>query len=117
LECASLTIGEHQGQFEETALPECLHLARNSTFPGLQVQATLGSSRGLCDKAEGVVTSPLLPVESELSAYGTSRTQAMRKVPRKESFLPLFLEAVLAEGHDFRYRLMKSGGDVVGARW
>jgi hypothetical protein len=41
----------------------------------------------------------------------------MRKVPRKESFLPLFLEAVLAEGHDFRYRLMKSGGDVVGARW
>ena len=62
LECAALTIGEHQGQLEETSLPKSFRLAGNSTFPGLEVQAALGSSRGLCDKAERAVTTPLFPV-------------------------------------------------------
>lgn len=65
MECAApLTIGEDHVQLEDTSIPQGILLSGHSALPALQVQSALRSLLGLCDKAEGVVTSPLLAVRS-----------------------------------------------------
>jgi hypothetical protein len=61
MECiAPLTIRENHAHFKKTTFPEGARLARNRTFPILQVKTTLASACGLCDKPEWVIATPLL---------------------------------------------------------
>lgn len=64
VECAPLTIWEDHVQLENTAIPQGILLSGHGTLPALQVQSALRSLLGLCDKAEGVITAPLLAVRS-----------------------------------------------------
>lgn len=59
--CRAHTIRECDGQLEQTTLPDCLFLARNTTFPNLQVEHTLLVLLGTGIEAKGMVLSPLLP--------------------------------------------------------
>lgn len=67
MECATpLTIWEKHIQLEHTSLPQSALLAWNSALPALQVKGTLLGSLRLCDEAERVVTTPLLPEMRDL---------------------------------------------------
>jgi len=56
-----LTIRESQGELEQSSLPQGLFLARNTTLPRLQIEASPARrTNGLCVETEGMVSSPLL---------------------------------------------------------
>jgi hypothetical protein len=58
-----LTIREDNTQLEQSTLPQSLLLAWYATLPDLQIKDTcLRVSLGFCVEAEGVITSPLLPL-------------------------------------------------------
>lgn len=64
-----LTIRKCNLEFEKSTFPYRLLLAWDAAFPFLEVHHALGVAHWFCEKAEGVVASPLLPV---LYEYGKS---------------------------------------------
>lgn len=67
MECVViLTIWEDKFHLEDSSLPQSIFLSGNGTLPALEVQSALRSLLGLCDKAEGVVATPLLTVRSKV---------------------------------------------------
>ena len=77
---APLTIGENQVDFEKSTFPESVSLPWNSTFPVLQVQATLWGTFWLCDKAKWVVATPLLSMNPQRLVRVKGVAQVMRKI-------------------------------------
>lgn len=62
-----LTIGKSDSQLKLAAMPYSLFLSRDAALPVLHVDNAILSSKGLCDKAKGVIAPPLLaaPVLAE----------------------------------------------------
>ena len=56
------TVWECDFELEEAALPYGFFLSRDADFPFLEVHDALGVADGFGEEAEGVVSSPLLPV-------------------------------------------------------
>lgn len=78
-ECiAPLTIRENQVNLEKSTFPESVSLPWNSTFPVLQIQATLRGTFRLCDKAKWVIATPLLSSDSMNVSAGKGVAQKMR---------------------------------------
>jgi hypothetical protein len=56
------TVRKDNLELEETALPDCLVLARHSTIPLLDIHHARGVAHGFGKEAKGMIASPLLPV-------------------------------------------------------
>lgn len=91
------TIWERHFELEQAALPNRLLFAWDAAIPFLEVHYALRVAHGLCEEAERVVASPLLPdAHVRVTVYVDWHAFAAGKN------LPFFGEAVDAEaGHDF----------------
>lgn len=55
-----ILVRECHSQLEQTSVPDCVGLARNSYIPLLQICKTVGASAWLCEETKWMVLAPLL---------------------------------------------------------
>lgn len=63
-----LTIRKYDIQLEKAAFPDCLVLARHTTFPVFQIQDTFFCARWLGIESERMIAPPLFPAASRQQA-------------------------------------------------
>lgn len=87
---ARRTVGKHDGQLEESALPFGALLTRHADLPLLQIKCAITAFDRLRKEAKGMVLAPLLAVE----ALSVSASQKRGRYDGQH--IPLFLQTVEA---------------------
>jgi len=72
-------VRESHSQLEESASPDSLLLAGDTTLPHLQIEDTLRGTRRFREEAEWVVLAPLLSVTCQVSMWEVQRGGATQR--------------------------------------